>query len=177
MTTFCFGVYIVNYSMPNWIAALFSLIFICLADWEASGARTDVYCGAALHRTPVHRRRSLRYGRLCLRQRDKDQGMSSLKFFIAIFRVADPGCLSRILDSNFLIPDPGSSVKKIPDPQPHQRSKVFITQKIVSKLSEIWSGMFIPDPDLDFLPIPDPGVKKAPDPDSQPWLSLLISRC
>jgi hypothetical protein len=24
--------------------------------------------------------------------------------------------------------------------------------------------MFIPDPDLDFLPIPDPGVKKAPDP-------------
>jgi hypothetical protein len=24
--------------------------------------------------------------------------------------------------------------------------------------------MFIPDPDLDFLPIPDPWVKKAPDP-------------
>jgi hypothetical protein len=23
--------------------------------------------------------------------------------------------------------------------------------------------MFIPDPDLDFLPMPDPGVKKAPD--------------
>jgi hypothetical protein len=33
-------------------------------------------------------------------------------------------------------------------------------------LSEIWSRMFIPDPDLDFLPIPDPGVKKAPDPGS-----------
>jgi hypothetical protein len=26
--------------------------------------------------------------------------------------------------------------------------------------------MFIPDPDLDFLPIPDPGVKKEPDPGS-----------
>jgi hypothetical protein len=26
--------------------------------------------------------------------------------------------------------------------------------------------MFIPDPELDFLPIPDPGVKKAPDPGS-----------
>jgi hypothetical protein len=26
--------------------------------------------------------------------------------------------------------------------------------------------MFIPDPDLDFLPIPDPGVKKARDPGS-----------
>jgi hypothetical protein len=23
--------------------------------------------------------------------------------------------------------------------------------------------MFIPEPDLDFLPIPDPGVNKAPD--------------
>jgi hypothetical protein len=26
--------------------------------------------------------------------------------------------------------------------------------------------MFIPDPDLDFLPIPDPGVKKSSDPGS-----------
>jgi hypothetical protein len=39
----------------------------------------------------------------------------------------------------------GSRVKKIPDP--HQRIKVFLTKKIVCKLSEIWSGMFIPDPD------------------------------
>ncbi len=28
----------------------------------------------------------------------------------------------------------------------------------------IWSGLSIPDPNPDFLPIPDPGVKKAPDP-------------
>ncbi len=28
--------------------------------------------------------------------------------------------------------------------------------------SEIWSGLYIPDPNPDFLPIPDPGVKKAP---------------
>jgi hypothetical protein len=41
----------------------------------------------------------------------------------------------------------------------------IFTQKMVSKLSEIWSGMFISDPDLDFfLPMPDPVVKKAPDP-------------
>jgi hypothetical protein len=35
--------------------------------------------------------------------------------------------------------------------------------KMVSKLSEIWSGLFISDPDPDFYPswIPDPGVKKA----------------
>jgi hypothetical protein len=33
--------------------------------------------------------------------------------------------------------------------------------------------MFIPDPDLDFLPIPDPGVKKAPDPGSATLLRTL----
>jgi hypothetical protein len=36
-------------------------------------------------------------------------------------------------------------------------------KKMVSKLWKVWSGMFIPDPDADVLPIPDPGVKKAPD--------------
>jgi hypothetical protein len=35
-----------------------------------------------------------------------------------------------------------------------------------SKLFLSSGGLFIPDPDLDFLPIPDPGVKKAPDPES-----------
>jgi len=33
--------------------------------------------------------------------------------------------------------------------------------------------MFIPDPDLDFLPIPDPGVKKVPDP--QHWYNYSVS--
>jgi hypothetical protein len=44
---------------------------------------------------------------------------------------------------------------------------------MVSKLSEIWFGMFIPDPDLDFINITDPGSRgqrhripgsKTPDP-------------
>jgi hypothetical protein len=50
--------------------------------------------------------------------------------------VADPGCLSRIPDLNFF--HPGSRVKRfwIPDPDPHQRIKVFVTQKTVFKLSE-----------------------------------------
>ncbi len=43
------------------------------------------------------------------------------------------------------------------DPDPHQRNQVIFTKKIVSELSEIWSGMFIPDPDLDFLPHPGSG--------------------
>ncbi len=48
------------------------------------------------------------------------------------------------------------------------RIKVSL-QKIVYKLSEIWSGLFIPDPDLDFLPIPDSRIQgskmhRIPDP-------------
>jgi hypothetical protein len=40
-------------------------------------------------------------------------------------------------DPNFSIWDPGSRVKKIPDPGSASTSKeVFLTQKIVSKLSE-----------------------------------------
>ncbi len=79
------------------------------------------------------------------------------EFLISNFySVADPGCLSRI--RIFSILDPGSAYKNL---------SIF-TQKIVFKLSEIWSGLFIPDTDPDFLPIPFgcPGVKKAPDPGS-----------
>jgi hypothetical protein len=56
----------------------------------------------------------------------------------------------------------------IPDLGSVARNLSILTQKIVFKLSEIWSGLFIPDPDPDFLPIPDPDpeVKKAPDPGS-----------
>jgi hypothetical protein len=42
----------------------------------------------------------------------------------------------------------------------------FLTQKIISKLSEIISGMFIPDPVLDFFTHLGSRVKKAPDPGS-----------
>ncbi len=42
----------------------------------------------------------------------------------------------------------------------------ILTQKNGIKLSEIWSELFIPDPDPDFLPIPDLGLKKAPVPGS-----------
>jgi hypothetical protein len=61
----------------------------------------------------------------------------------------------RIRYTNFF--HPGSASKNLS----------ILTQKIVSNLLEIRSGLFIPDPDPDFfLPIPDPGVKKAPDPGS-----------
>jgi hypothetical protein len=37
--------------------------------------------------------------------------------------------------------------------------------------------MFIPDPDLDFLPIPDPGVKTHRIPDPQRWWLLSPTVC
>jgi hypothetical protein len=37
--------------------------------------------------------------------------------------------------------------------------KYFILKKIVSKLSETWSGLLFPDHDPEFLPIPDPGSR------------------
>ncbi len=79
--------------------------------------------------------------------------------------VVDPGCLSRI--RNFFL----SRIQGQKDFRIRIRIKElqYFNLKIVSKLSEIWSGMFIPDPDLFFLPIPDPGIKKAPDPDPQHW--------
>ncbi len=55
---------------------------------------------------------------------------------------ADSGCLSRIRIFFY----PGSRI--------HIKEIKYFNPKIVSKLSEIWSWLFIPDPD--FLPITDP---------------------
>jgi hypothetical protein len=61
--------------------------------------------------------------------------------------------LPEVLRIRMFIPDPGSAFAS-------KNLSVF-NPKIVSMFSEI-SGMFIPDPDLDFLPISDPVVIKAP---------------
>jgi hypothetical protein len=42
-----------------------------------------------------------------------------------------------IPDPFFSIPDPGSRVKKIPDPRAGLKNLSILTQKVVSKLSEI----------------------------------------
>ncbi len=82
-------------------------------------------------------------------------------------------CFRRILwqccGSGMFIVHPGSGMF-IPDPTFfHPGSRIRIkefkyfnpkkTKKMVSKLEKIWSGLFIPDPDADFLPIPDPGSR------------------
>ena len=59
-----------------------------------------------------------------------------------------------ILDPNFSIPDPGSALKNLS----------ILTQKMVYKLSETVSGLFIPDPGSRIQrskrhQIPDPGSR------------------
>ncbi len=81
--------------------------------------------------------------------------------------VSDPGCLSRIPDPNFSHPRSRIRIFPIRDPGSATKNLSILTQKTVSKLSEISSGLLIPDPDF-FYPsrIPDPGHKRAPDPGS-----------
>ncbi len=74
----------------------------------------------------------------------------------------------RIPDPIFFHPGSRIRIFSIPDPGSASKNLIILTQKIVSKLSEIWSGLLIPDPD--FLLILNDGVKKAvkkaPDPGS-----------
>jgi hypothetical protein len=65
--------------------------------------------------------------------------------------VADSGCSSWIPDPNF-----SSRIQDLKDSGSQKRIQAFLALKTVSKLSEKLSGMFIPDPDLNFFLIPDP---------------------
>jgi hypothetical protein len=74
-----------------------------------------------------------------------------------VLRIRDDYPESRI--RIFSIPDPNffpSRIRIFSFPDPNQRILTILTPKFVSELSEIWSGLFIPDPDPDFLPIPYP---------------------
>ncbi len=73
------------------------------------------------------------------------------------------------------IPDPGSRVDKIPDPDPHRKIKVFLTQKTDTEFSKEKTRMFIPDSVSGFFPshgsrnrTPDPGVEKQRIMDPEP---------
>ncbi len=83
----------------------------------------------------------------------RDVEIMNLSIFSRSFEssITDPGCFSRI---------------RIFSSRVHIKENKYLRN---SKLSEVWSGLFIPDPDPDFLPIPDPGpgVKKAPVPGSR----------
>jgi hypothetical protein len=71
----------------------------------------------------------------------------------------DPRCLSRTQIS-IRIRDPGSKRHRIPDPDQQQRTLVYLTQKIVNKVSEVfWIFILISEP-VFFIKnrIPDLGV-------------------
>ncbi len=77
------------------------------------------------------------------------------------------------------IPDHGSwkRIFSITDPGTASKNLSILTQKIVCKLSEIWSGLFFADPDPDFYPSRIQGSKRhrIPDPDPQHWLRWQLS--
>ncbi len=77
---------------------------------------------------------------------------------MALISVADPGCLSRLLDPNFSTPDPGSRIETRKNPGSGSATKnlsIFnLTHKSFTKLSE--ARDFHPGSSF-FLPIRDPG--------------------
>ncbi len=87
-----------------------------------------------------------------------------------VFRIRCVYSWSRITIFPSRILDPGSKRSRI---RIRIKNLSILTQKIVSKLLEIWSRMFILDPGSRFffhprsrirITIPDPRVNKAPDP-------------
>jgi hypothetical protein len=87
--------------------------------------------------------------------------------FLAV-SVADPGFLSWILDPNTYFPSRIRIFIRI------QEFQYFNPKKCFFKLSEIWSGLFIPDPDPEFFTHPGSRIKKAPDPGSASVILLAV---
>ncbi len=82
----------------------------------------------------------------------------ALSLYICIHRQC---CRSAMIISDPIFSHSRSRVRifSIPDPGSASKNWSILTQKLVSKLSEIWSGLFrigIRDPNPDFLRIPDP---------------------
>ncbi len=86
------------------------------------------------------------------------------------YPIADPGCLSRTPDPNFYHPGSRIRIKEF---------KYFKPKKMVSKLWEIWSGLFVPDRSGSWL-FTHPGSRiqgskrhRIPDPDPQHWFQVV----
>ncbi len=94
--------------------------------------------------------------------------------------VMDPEHCDQCCGSKDVYPGSEFLPSRIPDSASKNLS--ILTKKIVSKLLKIWSGLFIPDPDPNFLPIPVPRSRiqgserhRIPDPDPQHcwWLCIF----
>ncbi len=64
------------------------------------------------------------------------------------------------------VADPDYRSKFFPPRIRIEEFKYFYQKKLSLSSRKYDPGLFILDPDPDFLPIPDPGVKNAPDPGS-----------
>ena len=123
---------------------------------------SDIRCISAYSFAPV-----LQISITFLRIRNRLSSFQIQPFILAVLRIRDVYPESEFFPSRI-------QVKKIPGSRSASASKnlCILTQKIVSKLSEIWSKIFIPDTDLYFFSIPDPGSKgqqlhRILDPDLQ----------
>ncbi len=145
---------------------VFLFTFLICFTWTAfrRGEAKNRSEGAGAGRERCHRLQAVfRPGG---RERYRRSGKTA--FVLSLFPVLRTGCFSRIRFFSF--PDPGFTSKNLS----------ILTQKRVSKLSEIWSRLFIPDPDPDFLPVPGPKRHWIPDLDPQHWLFLkkyLVPGC
>jgi hypothetical protein len=92
-------------------------------------------------------------------------------FISAVLRIRDV-YLFRIPESNFSIPDPGS--KRFLIRICIKEFEVFLALDTVFKLSEKFSGMFIPGPDFFH---PGSRGQKAPDRGSQVWIRNTALPC
>ncbi len=121
-------------------------------------SKTAICLSLGLHKVCPSYRRSLQLSKEAIQHLN----MNFYKFFLllwVIFALLDPDPLTR------LNPDP----IRIRIRNPAKNVSIFNPIKIVSELSEIWSGIFIPDPGFGsrFFPhpgswirIPVPGSKK-----------------
>ncbi len=73
-----------------------------------------------------------------------------------------------------VIPDPGSRVEKIPDPE-QKTEEVYLSHKSVTKLSEMWNEIlsWIPNPDCFPIWIPIQGRKDPGSGSAKIFLSIL----
>ncbi len=99
-----------------------------------------------------------------------------VKIIIGQKQCCGSGMLIRISDPNYSHPGPGSTFF-----HPGSRIRIeefkYLTKKMVSKLLDIWSGLFIPDPDPDFFTHPGSRIQgskghRIPDPEHRLKMEL-----
>jgi hypothetical protein len=91
--------------------------------------------------------------------------ITNRSYLCPLYQCCGSRCFSRIGIFHLGFRIQSKKKHRIPNIELTKKLKyLFFNPKIVTKLSEIWSRMFIPDPGSGFFSIPDPEVEKSPDP-------------